>query len=128
RLRLRQLLESPPHALGVAESVVGRLHRSLCATLCNGGLARLANRLTVKAATLKRTRTALTRFRQFEILPQLRHTCGMTTTIRIDGSNRVVLSRDLRRAAGVNTGQILKVSAVPGRILLEAKPNSPGKI
>jgi hypothetical protein len=52
----------------------------------------------------------------------------MTTTIRIDGSNRVVLSRDLRRAAGVTTGQMLNVSAVPGRILLEAKPNSRGKI
>ncbi len=52
----------------------------------------------------------------------------MTTTIRIDGSNRVVLSRDLRRAAGITTGQTLNVSAVPGRILLEAKPNSRGKI
>ena len=58
----------------------------------------------------------------------MRHTCGMITTIRIDGSNRVVLSRDLRRAAGVTTGQTLKVSAVPGRILLEVKPNSRGKI
>lgn len=67
-------------------------------------------------------------FRQFEILPQLRHTYGMTATIRIDGSNRVVLSRDLRRAAGLTTGQMLKVSAVPGRILLEAKQNSRGKI
>ena len=41
---------------------------------------------------------------------------------------RIVVSRDLRRAAGVTTGQTLKVSAVPGRILLEVKPNSRGKI
>ena len=33
RLSLRQLLQSPPHALGVDEFVLGRLHRSLRATL-----------------------------------------------------------------------------------------------
>ena len=69
RLRLCHLLESPPHALGVDESLLGRFYRSLCAPLRDGRLARLANRLTVKAATLKRRRRALTRFRQFEILP-----------------------------------------------------------
>lgn len=52
----------------------------------------------------------------------------MTTTIHVDRSNRVVLSRDLRRAAGITTGQTLKASAVPGRIVLEAKATARGKI
>jgi hypothetical protein len=52
----------------------------------------------------------------------------MTATIRIDESNRIVLSRDLRRAAGVATGQTLKASAIPGRIVLEAKANVRGKV
>lgn len=52
----------------------------------------------------------------------------MTSTIRLDRSNRIVLSRDLRRAAGVVTGQKLKVSAGPGRIVLEMEPNPHGKI
>src|ERR1043166_4391658 len=36
RLRLRNLFQSPPHALGVAESVLGRFRRSLRAALRNG--------------------------------------------------------------------------------------------
>ena len=52
----------------------------------------------------------------------------MTSTIRLDRSNRIVLSRDLRRAAGITTGQKLKVSAGPGRIVLEMEANSHGKI
>ena len=52
----------------------------------------------------------------------------MTTTIRLDGSNRIVLPRDLRQAAGITPGQTLKVSALPGRIVLEAKASSVGKI
>lgn len=52
----------------------------------------------------------------------------MTTTTRLDRSNRIVLSRDLRRAAGITTGQTLKISALPGRIILEAKTNPKGKI
>src|SRR5438034_4789987 len=56
RLRLRELPESAPHALGMAESVLGRLYRSVRAALCYGNLDRLANRLSVKAL---RTRTAL---------------------------------------------------------------------
>jgi len=38
-----------------------------------------------------------------------------------------VLSRDLRRAAGIPRGQALKVSATPGRVVLEVEPN-PGKV
>ena len=51
----------------------------------------------------------------------------MTATVKLDGSNRIVLSRDLRRAAGIARGQKLRVSATPGRIFLEVEPN-PGKI
>jgi len=52
----------------------------------------------------------------------------MTTTLRLDGANRIVLSRDLRRAAGIAPGQTLKASAVPGRIVLEAANRAAGKI
>jgi len=52
----------------------------------------------------------------------------MTTTIRLDASNRIVLPRDLRRTAGIGRGQKLKVSAVPGRIILETDANPRGKI
>jgi hypothetical protein len=52
----------------------------------------------------------------------------MKATIRLDRSNRIVLSRDLRRAAGIATGQKLKVSAAPGRIVLEMEANPRGKI
>jgi hypothetical protein len=51
----------------------------------------------------------------------------MTTTIKLDASSRVVVSRDLRRAAGIKPGQRLKVSATAGRIVLEIEPNT-GKI
>jgi hypothetical protein len=51
----------------------------------------------------------------------------MTATIKVDGSNRIVLSRDVRRAAGLSPKQKLKVVATPGRIVLEIEPN-PGKI
>ena len=43
----------------------------------------------------------------------------MTATVRLDASNRIVLSRDLRRAAGIPRRQKLNVSATPGRIVLE---------
>lgn len=52
----------------------------------------------------------------------------MTSIIRLDRSNRIVLSRDLRRAAGIVTGQKLKVSVGPGRIVLEMEANPHGKI
>ena len=52
----------------------------------------------------------------------------MRATVRVDASSRIVLSRDVRRAAGIATGQTLKVSAVPGRIVLEAEANARGKI
>ena len=52
----------------------------------------------------------------------------MTTIVQLDASNRIVLSRDLRRAAGVPRGQQLKASATPGRIVLEIEPVANGKV
>ena len=66
-------------------------------------------------------------FRVLAIVPQVRHDSGMTATVKLDASNRVVLSRDLRRAAGIPRGQRLKVSATPGRLVLEVQPN-PGRV
>ena len=52
----------------------------------------------------------------------------MTATIQLDASNRIVLSRDLRRAAGIARRQRLKVSATPGRIIIEMEANPNGKV
>ena len=52
----------------------------------------------------------------------------MQTTIELDGSNRIVLSRELRRAAGIPRKQKLLVSATPGRIVLEMEANTAGRI
>ena len=52
----------------------------------------------------------------------------MVVTVRLDASNRIVLPRDLRRAAGIRAGQRLTVSAVPGRIVIEAQANPRGRV
>ena len=52
----------------------------------------------------------------------------METTIELDASNRTVLSRELRRAAGIPRRQKLLVSATPGRIVLEMAANPAGRI
>ena len=52
----------------------------------------------------------------------------METTIELDASNRIVLSRELRRAAGIPRRQKLRVSATPGRIVLEMAANPSGRI
>jgi hypothetical protein len=52
----------------------------------------------------------------------------MQTTIELDASNRIVLSRELRRAAGIPRMQKLMVSATPGRIVLEMEANVSGRI
>jgi hypothetical protein len=52
----------------------------------------------------------------------------MIVTVRLDASSRIVLSRDVRRAAGIAVGQTLKVSSVPGRIVIETEANPRGKI
>lgn len=51
----------------------------------------------------------------------------MNATLQLDGSNRIVLSRELRKAAGIPRRQKLLVSATPGRIILEVQPNQ-GKV
>jgi bifunctional DNA-binding transcriptional regulator/antitoxin component of YhaV-PrlF toxin-antitoxin module len=52
----------------------------------------------------------------------------MQSTVQLDASNRIVLPRDLRRAAGVPRRQIFKASATPGRIVLEIEPTRDGKV
>jgi hypothetical protein len=52
----------------------------------------------------------------------------MNTTVRLDSSNRIVLSKELRRAAGIGQRQKLIVSATPGRIVLEIQVNAPGRV
>ena len=52
----------------------------------------------------------------------------MKTTVELDASNRIVLSRELRRAAGIPRRQKLMVSATPGRIVLEVQANTSGRI
>lgn len=52
----------------------------------------------------------------------------MQTTVELDASNRIVLSREMRRAAGFPRKQKLIVSATPGRIVLEMEPNASGRV
>ena len=52
----------------------------------------------------------------------------MKTTIALDASNRVVLSRELRRAAGIPRRQKLLAYATPGRIILEMEANASGHV
>lgn len=63
---------------------------------------------------------------------QIRHShaiCNaMKTTVALNASNRIVLSRELRRAAGIPRRQKLLVSATPGRIVLEMEPNASGRV
>ncbi len=52
----------------------------------------------------------------------------MTTIVQLDASNRIVLPRDLRRAAGIPRGQKLRALATPGRIVLEVAAVAHGKV
>ena len=52
----------------------------------------------------------------------------MTATVQLDDSNRIILSKDLRRAAGIPRRQRLKVSATPGRIVPEVQANPTGRV
>ncbi len=52
----------------------------------------------------------------------------MKSTLSLDASNRIVLSRELRKAAGIPRHQTLRVSATPGRIVLEIEPNEAGRV
>jgi hypothetical protein len=48
--------------------------------------------------------------------------------IEPDKQNRIVLTRDIRKAAGIEPGESLQLTASPGRIVLEVQPESSGKI
>jgi len=52
----------------------------------------------------------------------------MKTTVELDASNRIVLSREMRRAAGIPRRQKLVVSATPGRIVMEMEANVSGRV
>ncbi len=52
----------------------------------------------------------------------------MKSIVELDASNRIVLSRELRQAAGIPRRQKLIVSATPGRIVLEIEANASGRI
>src|SRR6185436_11754282 len=56
------------------------------------------------------------------------HTHAVQTKIQLDASNRIALSRELRRAAGILPKQKFRVSATPGRIVLEMEASAPGHI
>ena len=52
----------------------------------------------------------------------------MNTIVAPDKHNRIVLTRDIRKAAGIAEGEKLRLTASPGRIVLEIKAESSGKI
>jgi bifunctional DNA-binding transcriptional regulator/antitoxin component of YhaV-PrlF toxin-antitoxin module len=52
----------------------------------------------------------------------------VTRIVQLDASNRIVLPRELRRAAGIPRRQKLKASATPGRIVLELEATAHGKV
>jgi bifunctional DNA-binding transcriptional regulator/antitoxin component of YhaV-PrlF toxin-antitoxin module len=52
----------------------------------------------------------------------------VNTIVQLDASNRIVLPRDLRRAAGIPRGQKLRASATPGRITLELEGAGHGRV
>ena len=53
----------------------------------------------------------------------------MNAILQLDSFNRIVLSKDIRRAAGIPRRQKLRAFASPGRIVLELEqPNAKGKI
>ncbi len=52
----------------------------------------------------------------------------MNTTVEPDKHNRIVLTRDVRKIAGIGTGDMLTLTAVPGRIVLEITPQTKGRI
>ena len=56
------------------------------------------------------------------------HDNGMKSTLELDTSNRIVITRELRKAAGIPRRQKLVVSATPGRIVLEVEPNTMGQV
>ena len=52
----------------------------------------------------------------------------MNMVIEPDKQNRIVLTRDIRKAAGIASGEPMTLTVSPGRIVLEVKSESSGKI
>lgn len=52
----------------------------------------------------------------------------MNATVSPDKHNRIVLTRDIRKAAGIEPGEQMTLSVSPGRIVLEVKPRTRGKV
>ena len=52
----------------------------------------------------------------------------MQTTIVSDKMNRIGLTKDVRRVAGVSPGQKFKVLVTPGRIVFEVESSTVGRI
>lgn len=52
----------------------------------------------------------------------------MEKVIELDASNRIVLNKALRQAAGITHLQKLKVTSTPGRIVIEAADKSVGDV
>ena len=52
----------------------------------------------------------------------------MNTMVEPDKHNRIVLTRKIREAAGFAPGEPLKLSASPGRVVLETRPQAGGKL
>lgn len=61
-------------------------------------------------------------------LPASWHTPSMKMVISPDPQYRIVLTRQIREAAGLRPGEKLQVSATPGRIVLELPPNESGRV
>ena len=53
-------------------------------------------------------------------LPQVWHAHGMKFTVTPDATHRIVLTKQMRQAAGIRPGEKLEVSITPGVIILSA--------
>ena len=96
---------------------------------CRGSLGQRAPPWVVRArVAFTFSRPACQEKQKIATTPQPRHSNGVKTTVELDASNRIVLSRELRRAAGIPRRQKLIVSATPGRIVLEMEANASGRI
>jgi hypothetical protein len=52
----------------------------------------------------------------------------MNTIIEPDKQNRIVLTREIRTAAGFQPGEPLQLIVSPGRVVLESRPQKQGKL
>lgn len=52
----------------------------------------------------------------------------MESVITLDSSNRIVLTKELRRVSGIHGKEVLKVTASPGRVVIERAPVTHGGV